>query len=163
MSATIHLEEHIAIAAPPAAVYALAAPVERWPTFLPHYRWVTVLSQRAENERLVEMAARRGWIPVWWRSIQRVYPDQRRIEFQHVAGATRGMTVEWRIEDDGRGGSSVSIRHDFRPPWPLVPLVLVELVVGKFFVSSIAGRTLREFKALAERGAATRAGMRASP
>jgi ribosome-associated toxin RatA of RatAB toxin-antitoxin module len=163
MSATIHLEDHITIAATPAAVYALAAPVERWPSFLPHYRWVTLLSQRGEHERLVEMAARRGWIPVWWRSIQRLYPEQHRIEFLHVAGATRGMTVHWRIEDDGRGGSRVSIAHDFLPPWPLVPHFLAELVVGRFFVSSIAGRTLREIKALAEDRSTEPAAVRASP
>ena len=163
MSAPIHLENHITIAAPPAAVYALAAPVERWPSFLPHYRWVTLVAQRGEYERLVEMAARRTWIPVWWRSIQRLYPEQFRIEFQHVAGATRGMTVEWRIEDDGRGGSLVSIRHDFRPPWPFVPLSLAELVVGRFFVSSIAGRTLREIKAFVEGRAAAPAALHAPP
>ena len=151
----MHTENRIAIAAPPETVYALAAAIEDWPRILPHYRWVTILEDRG-TERLVEMAARRDWIPVWWRSIQRCDPIRHRIEFIHVRGKTRGMVVEWRIESDGHGGSDVSIGHEFRPRWPLVPDLLVRLVIGRFFVGSIAQTTLRRIKALAEASASTR-------
>src|SRR5262252_6286788 len=103
----------IQVQAPPERVYALAAAVERWPELLPHYRWVRVLGQRGERERLVEMAARRDWIPVRWGAIQRLHPERQRIEFLHVRGLTRGMKVEWRIEPDGPGGSEVRIWHAF--------------------------------------------------
>lgn len=138
----------IQVAAPPEHVFHLAAEVERWPELLPHYRWVRVL-ERSGERKVVEMAARRDWIPVKWISIQRLFPDEHRITFQHIGGATRGMVVEWTLVPVG-GGSHVRIWHDFRPGWPLVPDKLVELVVGRFFVQNIAGKTLRRIKALAE-------------
>jgi ribosome-associated toxin RatA of RatAB toxin-antitoxin module len=155
----VELETAITMHAPPERVYALAAAVECWPDLLPHYRWVRVLDQRGERERLVEMAARRDLIPVWWRSVQRLYPERPGIEFLHVAGATRGMRVEWRITPRKDGSSAVVIWHAFRPPWPLVPDRLVRQVVGDYFVSGIARRTLAHLKALAEAGDATLAGV----
>jgi ribosome-associated toxin RatA of RatAB toxin-antitoxin module len=146
----VESETAITIDAPPRRVYALAAAVERWPQHLPHYRWVRVLARRGEHERLVEMAARRGRIPVWWRSVQRLDPERTGIEFVHVAGATRGMRAQWRIAPREDGTSAVAIWHAFHPRWPLVPDALVRLVVGEFFVSSIAGRTLARIKVLAE-------------
>src|SRR5215216_3183212 len=40
-------------------MFALAADVERWPTLLPHYRWVRVL-RRAGASAYLDMAARRA-------------------------------------------------------------------------------------------------------
>ncbi len=144
-------EQRIQIQAPPGLVFALAAAVERWPALLPHYRWVRVLEAHGERERLVEMAARRGWIPVWWRSLQRLDPWAGQIEFRHVAGLTSGMQVRWTIASDGQGGTLVTLWHGFWPRWPLVPDRLIALVVGGWFVAAIAGRTLGTIKTLAER------------
>jgi ribosome-associated toxin RatA of RatAB toxin-antitoxin module len=149
--ARVETVNEVLIAAPPERVFTLVAEVEHWPRLLPHYRWVRVL-ERSDNQKLVRMAARRDWIPVQWTSIQRLYPDQRRITFQHVGGATRGMEVEWTIVPV-EGGSRVRIWHQFQPGWPLVPDHLVELVVGRFFVRNIAGKTLRRIKLLAEQTA----------
>ncbi len=90
---------------------------------------------------MVEMAARRDVVapislPLWWVAIQRLYPDEGRIEFRHIRGATRGMWVEWRIDPE-----AVRIRHVFTPRWP-VPERLLEAVVGEYFVNSVARRTL---------------------
>ena len=42
-----------------------------------------------------------------------------RLRFVHVAGATRGMDVTWRIEPRRRGGCTrVAIEHDFAPGFP---------------------------------------------
>jgi uncharacterized membrane protein len=142
----------IDIQAPIDMVFDLAAAVEEWPRLLPHYRWVRVL-ERSEEHKLVEMAARRDRIPVRWRAIQRLFPRQARITFQHVGGATRGMAVEWRLTSR-HGGTHVCIWHQFRPGWLLVPDALVELVVGGFFVSYIAGQTLRHLRYHAEYRAA---------
>jgi ribosome-associated toxin RatA of RatAB toxin-antitoxin module len=141
------------IAAPAQVVFVLAAHVEDWPRILPHYRWVHVLARRGENERTVEMAARRNVIgpiavPLWWRSIQRLEPGLGRIEFEHVAGITRGMHVAWQI-DTIEGGAEASIHHHFAPAWP-VPDGVVRLIVGEYFVNGVARRTLRRIAELAE-------------
>jgi hypothetical protein len=92
-----HTVNEILIVGDPDRIYQLAAAVEEWPLFLPHYRWVRV-HDREGNRRTVEMAARRTGIPVRWRSYQWLWPEERRITFHHIGGLSRGMDVEWRIE-----------------------------------------------------------------
>jgi ribosome-associated toxin RatA of RatAB toxin-antitoxin module len=106
----------IIIQGDPDRIYAVAAAVEEWPAFLPHYRWVRVHG-REGNRRTVEMAAWRPLIPwssisarveserrrsrglpVRWISHQWLWPEERRITFRHIGGLSRGMEVEWRIE-----------------------------------------------------------------
>lgn len=130
--------------ASPRAMFDLGARVEDWPRLLPHYRWVRVLGSNP-SERIVEMAAHRSVIghvgvPLWWVASQRVYPDERRIEFRHLRGATRGMWVEWSLVPNG-DGCHAQIRHVFWPRWP-VPDALVRIIVGEYFVNSVARRTL---------------------
>ncbi len=151
----MHTENEILIRAEAAEVYGLAAPVERWPEILPHYRWVRVLEDDGEGRRLVEMAALRGFIPVRWRAEQRLFPDVPRITFRHVGGVTKGMEVEWAFAPQGAGAVRVSILHDLRglAGWPLLGGVVADRVVGPFFVSDIAGKTLGRIKELAEAGA----------
>ena len=83
-------------------------------------------------------------IPVTWRARTWNESATRRLRFVHVAGATKGMDVTWRIEptDDG---CHVAIDHDFRPRF--VPFAAF---VDRAFTRPIAGRTLATFKALAE-------------
>lgn len=135
-------------------VFSLAASVEDWPQLLPHYRWVRVLGER-DGQRLVEMAARRDvlaglGIPLWWRAIETPDLAGRRIGFQHVAGLTRGMQVAWELDPRADGYLEVSIRHAFRPRWP-VPDPLLEAIVGEYFVNGVARRTLDHLARLAER------------
>ena len=134
--------------APAERIYTLAAEVERWPEILPHYRWVTVL-EREGNRTLVEMAARRDWIPVSWRAEQTLFPDRPLIRFRHVRGVTTGMEVEWRFEPMG-GGTLVTIHHALDLRWPLIGRWAAETVVGPQFIAHIAGKTLRHIKQLAE-------------
>lgn len=129
-------------------IFRLAAAVEEWPRILPHYRWVRLLEDDG-HRRLVEMAARRDRIPVRWRAVQELFPEERRMTFRHVGGVTRGMDVAWTLTPNA-DGVLVEIWHAFRPRWPLVPDALVSLVVGQFFVEHIASRTLRRIKELAE-------------
>lgn len=144
----MHLESVVTVAAPWERVFALAADVERWAERLPHYRWVRVLA-RDGRRTTVEMAARRGRIPLRWRAVQEVRPEERRMLFTHIAGPTRGMRVEWVFEPD-QGGVRVEIKHDLRWPPPLH--WIAEWVVGRVFIAPVAGRTLRQFKMLAEQG-----------
>jgi len=138
----------IHVDAPLERIFLLAAEVERWPERLPHYRYVRRLPA-ANGERRFAMGARRGPIPVRWEAIQRPLPDERRIEFTHTGGVTRGMRVAWRFEPDD-GGWEVSIDHQLDLGWPLIGGFAAERVIGPQFIEAIARRTLRRVKELAE-------------
>jgi len=140
----------IQIDAPLDRIFTLAAEVERWPERLPHYRYVRRLPAE-RGERRFAMGARRGPIPVRWEAIQRPLPDERRIEFTHTGGATRGMQVAWHFTPAGQGWE-VSIEHELDLGWPLIGSFAAERVIGPQFVEAIARRTLRRVKALAEAG-----------
>jgi ribosome-associated toxin RatA of RatAB toxin-antitoxin module len=129
-------------------VFRLAADIDRWPEILPHYRWVKQLGAQ-ENQRLVEMAARRGWIPVKWTSLQKVSQASKRVYYWHVAGATYGMEVEWIIDEEA-DGVRVTIVHDLDLRKPIVRTLPGRWIVGRFFVHHIASRTLQRIKELAE-------------
>src|SRR6188472_3399614 len=141
----------IDVAAPPELIFRLARDVERWERLLPHYARSRTRERRADGSLVVDFVARRALIgllgiglPVTWRSRTWNDPTTRRLRFAHVAGATKGMDVTWRIEAVGTG-SRVSIDHDFRPRVPLFAMF-----VDRAFTRPIAGRTLATFKALAE-------------
>ena len=140
----------VQIDAPLDRIFPLAAEVERWPERLPHYRYVRRL-HASNGERRFAMGARRGPIPVRWEAIQRPLPEQRRIEFRHTGGVTRGMQVAWRFEPSA-GGWEVSIEHKLELGWPLIGALAAERVIGPQFVEAIARRTLRRLKVLAEAG-----------
>jgi len=139
---------HQLIDAPYERIFALAADVERWPQILPHYRYVRPVPD-PNGERRFAMGARRGPIPVTWEAIQRPLPEERRIEFVHTGGVTRGMWVAWRFEERD-GGVDVSIEHRLDLRWPLIGELVARTVIGPQFIEAIAGRTLRRVKALAE-------------
>lgn len=136
-------------------IVALAADVEAWPRFLPHYRWVTLLAGGGDR-KVVEMAARRGRIPVKWRAVQEIDRSgpTPRIRYRHIWGATRGMEVGWEFAPEP-GLVRVRIWHDFAPRWPLVgptPLgaAIAERIVGPQFVAYIAGQTLATIRGIVE-------------
>jgi uncharacterized membrane protein len=131
-------------------IVALAADVEHWPIILPHYRWVTLLDGGGDR-KTVEMAARRGRIPVKWRAIQVIERDTQPpiIRYRHIWGVTKGMDVAWTF-DSNPGEITVRIDHEFTPPWPLVGSVIADRIIGPHFVAAIAGNTLRTIKAIVE-------------
>jgi aromatase len=149
----MHSEIAIDVSAPPSVVFALARDVERWATLLPHYTRSVALDRRADGSIVADFIARRPLLavlgiglPVTWRSRTWNEPDRHRLRFVHIAGATRGMDVTWRIEPTGDGTACrVTIGHDFTPrlPW-------FARFVDRWFTRPIAGRTLATFKALAE-------------
>ena len=147
----MHSTITIDVAAPPELIFRLARDVERWELLLPHYARSRARERRADGSLVVDFVARRPLIgvlgigvPVTWRS--RTWNDQAtcQLRFVHVAGATKGMDVTWRIDAVG-GGSRISIDHDFRPRF-----ALFSAFVDRVFTRPIAGRTLATFKALAE-------------
>ncbi len=138
-------------------IVALAADVERWPEILPHYRWVTVL-EGGGDRKVVEMAARRGRIPLRWRAVQeidRAGPTPV-IAYHHIWGPTRGMDVAWTFAERPRE-VHVAITHEFRPPWPIVGDVVADRVIRPHFIEYVAARTLRTIKQIVEREAGTAA------
>jgi len=150
----MHSEIAIDIDAPPGLVFDLAHDVERWSALLPHYARSMAVERRPDGSLVADFVARRAFVPVLglglpvaWRS--RTWNDRatRRLRFVHVAGATRGMDVTWRIEAQPGDGmmTRVVIEHDFRPRLPGFAAF-----VDRFFTRPIAGRTLATFKALAE-------------
>ncbi len=145
--------DHTRIAAPLDRVFEIAADVERWPAFLPHYRWVRML-RRTDTGGVVEMAAWRPFgplkYPTWWVSEMDVLPDDRAIRYTHIDGITRNMDVEWRFHVTG-GGVDVTIVHEWQGPrWPLIGRVAADWVIGPMFIHGIAARTLAGVKRQAE-------------
>lgn len=135
----MHTENHIDICGTSARVFALAADIERWPHWLPHYRYVRL------RGNIAHMGALRNRFPVSWFAIEERFPQENRITFRHVGGVTKGMWVEWRIQATPTG-CHVSISHDLRYPVPILGPLFARYVVGGVFVSYIADRTLRQLK-----------------
>lgn len=129
-------------------VYQLAADIQNWPTILPHYRYMRIL-ELSERSKLADFGARRGPIPVYWQARQELFPETRRITFEHVRGVTTGMQVEWRIEQR-EGGVLVTIHHALSYPVPVFGPLFAKYIVGGLFVRPIAGKTLKCFKQLLE-------------
>lgn len=141
----------IDVAAPPELVFRIAHDVERWERLLPHYARSRAVERRADGSLVADFIARRPFVgilglalPVAWRARTWSEPATLRLRFVHVAGATRGMDVTWRIER-APGGTHVAIDHKFRPRF-----ALFATLVDRVFTRPIASRTLATFKALAE-------------
>lgn len=162
----IRIDER-ATTAPPDIVFRVAADVERWPEILPHYRRVRFHEQRAFGRGVVEMAAWRDFVgpvrwPTWWKSEMEADPDEPVVRYRHVGGITTGMDVEWQFLPADQG-TLVRIIHEWDGPrWPLIRRFAANRVIGPFFVSVIARRTLAGVCAEAERRAA-RAAEQAEP
>jgi len=145
----MHLERSVDIAAPAKTIYDLAQDVAAWPRILPHYRWVKVVREDG-LERVVEMAARRDFIPVRWTALQTLDPSTPRIGFKHLSGWTKGMSVAWTFEPCP-SGTRVTIVHDLdEATLPLVRGWFGRRVIADYFIQSIAGRTLARMKRVAE-------------
>jgi uncharacterized membrane protein len=143
----VRSELHELMRAPYGRIFDLAADVERWPSLLPHYRYVRRVP---DAERRFSMGARRGPIPVRWEAIERPLRDDRRIEFEHTGGVTRGMQVAWLFDERADGAVDVSIEHRLELDWPLIGGFAAERVIGPQFIEAIAARTLRRIRQVAE-------------
>lgn len=148
--------DRIRIAAPLDRVFVVAADVERWPDFLPHYRWVRMHERRPDGG-VVEMAAWRPFgivkYPTWWLSEMQADPATRTVRYRHIAGITKRMDVQWTV--GGRDGAAeVQIVHEWNGPrWPLIGRIAAEWVIGPVFIHGIASRTLAGVRRRAEEAA----------
>jgi len=134
-------------------IFSLASNIGRWPEFLPHYRWVKIL-ESSNGETKAEMAARHMGIPLWWRTIQRPLREEKRIEFSHIGGITKGMQVQWTFEEVGATclGPTwlVQIHHQFKPEWPPPGGWFADRIIGETFVKQVAQKTLSTIKQVVE-------------
>lgn len=144
-----HTHNEIVIDAPADVIYGFASRTDRWPDYLPHYRYVNVLWD-APGMRIVEMAALRDAIPIRWIAAQINDPQTPSIRFVHVRGATRGMDVRWVFEPLGPGRTRVRIEHDLAFAFPVAADLIGEHIVGNFFIKDVASKTLARMKALSE-------------
>ncbi|HET7493836.1 MAG TPA: SRPBCC family protein [Candidatus Limnocylindrales bacterium] len=149
----MHSSVTIDIDAPPALVFALARDPEWWSALLPHYAHSRSVGHDARGRPFIRFIARRPLVPVVGLGLPVIWtartwnePDTRTLRFEHVAGASRGMDVTWRIEPcAGEAGCRVTISHEFAPRLPGFAWF-----VDRVFTRPIAGRTLATFKAIAE-------------
>jgi hypothetical protein len=146
----MHSENVVVIRGELDRIVELAADIEQWPVILPHYRWVTLLDGGGDH-KVVEMAARRGRIPVRWRAVQDIDRSGSTpiIRFRHIWGVTKGMDVDWTFVP-GDEQVTVRIRHDFKPNWPIVGAPISERIIGPQFISPIATKTLTTIKGIVE-------------
>jgi len=146
--------DRLRMRAPVERVLDAAVSVERWPEWLPHYRWVRRLRREGDGG-LVEMAAWRPFGPVkyptWWVSEMWVDRTAPAVHYRHVCGITTGMDVVWQISSAG-DETEVTIVHDWTgPPWPLVGAAAASWVIGPVFIHGIASRTLVGIRRAVER------------
>lgn len=137
--------DRLLVRAPVAHAFAAGAAVERWPEWLPHYRWVRWL-ERHDTGGVVEMAAWRPFgpfnYPTWWVSEMTIERDAPRVRYRHVRGITRGMDVAWEFAPR-ENATLVTITHQWSGPrWPLIGRPVANLVIGPVFIHGIASRTL---------------------
>jgi hypothetical protein len=150
------ITDELVMRAPADLCFRVAADVERWPTILPHYRWVRFRERRAFATGRVEMAAWRDFggparYPTWWVSEMSCDGAEPAVYYRHVEGVTRGMNVKWSFAP-ASDGTHVRITHAWDgPPWPLVGDLAWRHIIAPHFVSAIASRTLAGVAAEAER------------
>lgn len=146
----MHTVDEIVMHAPVEACFRAGADVERWPEWLPHYRWVRFQRKQGFGTGRVEMAARRDFgpvgYPVWWVSEMHVDPNRPAVHYRHVDGITTGMDVVWTFESQG-DGTRVRIIHDWSggPAWPLPGAArrqIADRIIGPVFIHHVASRTL---------------------
>ena len=132
------------------SIFETAANLELWPKILPHYRYIHYL-ERSPNRNVVVMAATRSRIPISWTSEQTIDREKCEVLFHHLKAWTKGMRVVWTFEDTPTG-VLVKISHDLRFRIAVVAPI-VDLIIGDFFIRSVANKTLRCMKAYVEASA----------
>ena len=151
--------DEIEVDAPVERCFRTGADVERWPEWLPHYRWVRFQRKDGWATGRVEMAARRHFgplpYPVWWVSEMHVDPERPAVVYRHVDGITTGMDVEWTFHDLGGGRTLVRIVHAWEggPAWPLpgaARKLVADRIIGPVFIHHVASRTLAGIRRAAE-------------
>lgn len=141
----MNCENSIHIRAPLDTIFAQTSNLESWPKLLPHYRWVRVVERDPATAGLiVNMAARRGWLPIRWTSRFEADPEAREFRFHHLKAFTRGMDVKWTFTPTV-DGVLVRITHELNRR-SVLGRWFAEHVLARHFIQPVAACTLRHFK-----------------
>src|SRR5436309_1643647 len=143
----MHKVNSIIMHAPKMSIFETAANLELWPRILPHYRYIHYL-ERSPNRNVVVMAAKRSGIPISWTSEQIIDRAKCEVRFHHLKAFTKGMRVVWTFEETLEG-ILVKITHNLKFRVKILAQ-LADKIIGDFFVSNIANKTLRCMKAYVE-------------
>jgi ribosome-associated toxin RatA of RatAB toxin-antitoxin module len=151
--AMVTLDEAV-VRAPIELIFSLARDVERWPEYLPHYRYVRFRSRNRDGGGMVEMSANRPFGPLNWptRWVSQMAIDDTipNVRFRHTEGVTKGMDVEWAFTQH-EGGTLVRVFHVWDgPDWPFVRVAAAVGVIGPVFIHGIASRTVAGLGKVAE-------------
>ena len=139
----LHTGNSIHIRAPREKIFAVVSELARWPEWLPHYRYIRTLGS-GEKGSIVQMAATRSGIPISWVSEYWTDPKALELHFLHLHKWTKGMKVVWTLTPT-RDGTRVEIIHDMHFRIPFLAW-LAEPIIGGFFISHVANKTLSVFK-----------------
>lgn len=139
----MHTGNSIIIRAPKDRIFAAAADLSQWPKILPHYRYITYL-ERGIDRHVVKMACYRSGIPIAWTSEVVIDREKMEVRFHHLKAFTKGMDVVWTFTETPEG-VLVEIMHDLRFRIPILAPI-ADLIIGKFFISYVAGQTLHHMK-----------------
>ena len=140
----MHAENTITIKAPIDKIFAIASDLSKWPEILPHYRWVRFLN-KSDGHSIVNMAARRGQIPIQWTSEYWVDSKKTEMHFKHLKAFTKGMHVIWTFTSKEEA-VEVRIRHDLDSAIPILGRFISEVIIAKFFIHHVANQTLKHMK-----------------
>ena len=143
----MHKTNSIIMQASRADIFEAAANLSDWPKILPHYRYIKYL-ERGTDRNLVVMAATRSGIPISWTSEQIIDREKTEVRFRHLKAFTKGMFVVWTFRETP-AGVLVEIAHDMNFRLRALAPVM-EPIIGDFFISHVANRTLRCMKAYLE-------------
>jgi ribosome-associated toxin RatA of RatAB toxin-antitoxin module len=140
---SLRIENSMLIKAPLDKIFEATSNLLLWPKVLPHYRWIRVL-QAGDEGLIVQMAARRGWLPIQWTSRFQIDPAVPELRFVHLKAFTRGMKVRWSYTPTP-DGVLVKISHELERA-SVFGRWFAHRVLGDLFIEPVATRTLFHFK-----------------
>ena len=139
----MHTGNSILIRAPKERIFETVADLSQWPVILPHYRYINYL-ERGTDRHIVKMACYRSGIPIAWTSEEIIDRVKMQVRFHHLKAFTKGMDVVWTFTDTP-DGVRVEIMHELTFRIPLLAPI-AEPIIGDFFISHVAGETLKHMK-----------------
>jgi ribosome-associated toxin RatA of RatAB toxin-antitoxin module len=144
----LHTANSIQIRAPRERIFQFLQDIPRWPEYLPHYRAVRELGPDHVSRPVFEMTIRRSGIPITWKKVCDIDGTALELRFEHLDGWTKGMKEIWTLTPT-RDGTRAEIVHDLDFRVRALSWV-AEPVLGRFFISHIAQRTLETLKQVIE-------------
>ena len=140
------------ICADRATVLYLLAEAELWPALFPHISSARVL-RRGGHQRLIDVRARWYGLPLGYRAIETIDPEQGVVTIRHLSRLTRGSVTTWTIRPTLRAeGVDVTVHRQVIVPIPIVGGLLARELVGGRVARDLGQAMLQRLKEVAEGG-----------